>query len=145
MKAQPAIDRARQAVAAGAIDGVLAENAKRGKGNDAGQFSEDTQIERRQEKPGIDRDQKGNRNQEAEQKLERRAGIFKRLAGDFGIRPEEAPHIGCQPEAVNAERDHQQHSAANEQPPIVPALPEELHAAARCDPACIEAGHGQQG
>ena len=108
-------------------------------------FPENAEIERRQKESGVDRDQKGDRNQEAEQKLQRCAGVFERFAGDFGIRPEKAAYVGHQPKSVDTEGDHQQHGAPNEQPPIVPALPEESRAAARRDLACIEAGHSLQG
>ena len=85
MEAQSAIDGPREAVAARAVDRVLAEHAKRGKGDDAGQFPEKPEIECGQKKSGVDRNQKGNRHQEAEQQLERRAGVFERLAGDFSV------------------------------------------------------------
>ena len=48
-------------------------------------FAENAEIERRQKETGVDRNQNGNRDQEAEQQLQRRAGIFKRLAGDFSV------------------------------------------------------------
>ena len=85
MEAQSAVDGPRKAVAARAIDRVLAEHAKRGKGQESGQFAEKPEIECGQKKSSVDRNQKGNRHQEAEQQLERRSGVFERLAGDFSV------------------------------------------------------------
>src|SRR6478736_6105393 len=96
MKAQAAINSARESIPARAIDGVLSKNTECGKGNDAGQFSQNTEVERRQKESGVDRDQKGNRNQEAEQKLQRWAVLFGPSAGFFGIRQEKGPHTGHQ-------------------------------------------------
>src|SRR4029078_13637289 len=104
MKTQTAIDRTRQPVAPRAIDRVLAKDCERGKTSRTRQFADRDEIERGQENSGIDRDQDRNRDEEAEQELERRAGIFQRLAGNLGVRPEETPYVSGQPESVNAER-----------------------------------------
>ena len=139
MKAQAAVDRARQPVAPRAVDRVLAEDCERRKAGHARQFADRAEVESGQENSGIDRNQDRNRDEEAEQELERRAGIFERLAGNLGVRPEETSHIGGQPETVDTEREHQQHCAPDEQPPIGSALPQESHAAARGDSAHIKA------
>src|SRR6185312_2173687 len=92
-----------------------------------------------------DRNQDRDCDQESEQELECRSGVFQRFARDLGVRPEESADVGCKPESVDSECNREQNRPANEQPPIESALPEESHAAARCDPACIEAGHGPAG
>src|SRR5207344_2959060 len=79
MKAQAAIDRAREAITTSAVDGILAKQAKRCKGDEARQFPQNAEIERRQKDSAVDWNQKGNRHQEAEQQLQRGAGILKRL------------------------------------------------------------------
>ncbi len=105
-------------------------------------FSDCAEIECCQKDHGVNRDQDRDCDQKSEQELKCRSGIFQRFAGDLGVRPEESANVGRQPEPVDSERNRQQDRPANEQPPIGSALPEESHAAARCDPACIEGGHG---
>ena len=60
---------------------------------------------------------KRDRDQEAEQQLARGADVFEAIARDLGVAPEEAAHVGREPEAIDAERDEQQRGAADQQPP----------------------------
>src|SRR5581483_4276771 len=117
----------------------LTEDRQGGKAGDARDLAEQAEIKRGQENYGVDRYQDRNRDEESEEKFKRRPRVFEGLAIDLGIRPEESPYIGCEPETVDAEGEHQQHRAPDEQPPIGSALPKEPHAAARGDPTCIEA------
>ena len=66
MKAQAAIDRAGEAIAARAVDGVLAEHAQGGESNHARQLPDGAEPERRQEEAGVDRNQNGNRDQKTD-------------------------------------------------------------------------------
>ena len=65
----------------------------------------------------VDRHQDGDRDQESDQQLRRRAVVFEVVAGDLGVRPQEAAHVGREPEPVDAERDREQKRAAQQNSP----------------------------
>jgi len=80
-------NRARETIAARAVDRILAEHAEQRESDRARQFPEHAKIECRQKEAGIDWNENGDRDQETEQQFKRRAGIFERLAVDFAIGP----------------------------------------------------------
>ena len=83
----------------------------------ASRLDSSPRAERNQEERGVERHEDRDRNQEAEQQLACRAGIFEALARELGVRPQETANIGGEPESVDTEREHQQHGAVGEQPP----------------------------
>ena len=117
VKTDAAVDRARQAIAPRAIDRELAEQRERNERNQAGHLAEPTAPQRRQEERDVDRHQYCDRDQEPEQQFARRADVFEAVARDLGVAPEEAAHVGREPEAIDAERNEQKNRAARQQPP----------------------------
>src|SRR3954464_2247124 len=108
MKTDPAINSARQAVAPRAIDRELSEQSKRDERQQSGKLADDAAGKRGEKKYDVDRHQQRNRDQKAEKKLSRGADVFEAIPPDLGVAPEKAPHIGREPEAIDAERDQQQ-------------------------------------
>jgi membrane carboxypeptidase/penicillin-binding protein len=84
MEAHAAIDGPGETVSPGAIDRVVAQHGENQERQQARQFSE---TERNQEEAGIERQENGDRDQEAEQELACSAGIFKALARELGVGP----------------------------------------------------------
>src|ERR1700730_8748848 len=117
MKADAAIDRAREAVAPRTIDRELAEQREHDERKRSRDLPEQTAAERGEKKHHVDRHQQHDGNQEAEQKLARGADVFKAVARDLGIAPEETANVGREPEAIDAERHRQKDRAADQQPP----------------------------
>ena len=113
MKAQTAKDRACQPVVARAIDRPLPDRERPGDGQDVSDLAEQAEVERRQKDQRIGGNQNGDGGEEADQKFQRGAVIFQRLAGDLAVRPQKAAGVGGEPEAVDAERDPEQDGAAN--------------------------------
>ncbi len=131
VKADAAQDRAGQAVAARAVDRVVAEQCQQHEAQNAGRFADHAAAERDDEEHRIERHQDGERHQEAEQQFAGGAGVFEAVARQFGFRPQEAADVGGEPEPVDAEREHQQHGAANQQPPVAAAVAEKANGSAR--------------
>jgi hypothetical protein len=72
-----------------------------------------------------------DREQKADQKLGGEPVVFERLAGDLGIGPEKAAHVGHQPEPVDAERDQEQRRALDPELPIGRFCADEAHQAGK--------------
>ncbi len=117
MEADAAIDRARQAIAPRAIDRELPEQRERGEREQSGNLADHAAAECGEKERHVDRHQQRDRDQEAEQQFARGADVFKAVARDLGVAPEKPAHVGREPEAIDAERDQQQHGAADQQPP----------------------------
>src|SRR5260370_272315 len=103
---------------------------------------------RQAEKGAVQRHEDCDRDQETEQKLACRAGIFEALVRNLGARPQITANIGGEPEAVNAEREHQQYGAAGKQTPEHFAMTDKTgdarggrHAGLRRRHGRIEGGH----
>src|SRR6266436_1665425 len=125
MEPQAAKHRAGEAVAAGAINSVLAEAGEHDERKDARQYAEYPQFQRCHEQQRINRNENADGKQEADEQFYGRAGVFERFALGLGAGPQEPPHVGEEPEAVNAKRDRLEDTAADHQPPIVAAIANE--------------------
>ena len=77
------------------------------------------------EKSEIDRHQDRDCDQKTDQQFGGGAVVFEGLAGDLGVRPQETPHVGREPEPVDAERHREQQRAAQQQPPECAGIADE--------------------
>jgi hypothetical protein len=69
----------------------------------------------------IQRHEDRHREQKADQQFLRGAGIFRCVAVHRGVRPQMPPHVGRQPEAIEAERHQFEKGAAHHEAPEVAA------------------------
>lgn len=76
MAAHAAIDGAGEAIAAGAVDGELAEKEQQRKAQGADELADRAHAQGRHGKSEIERHKQRNRDQEPDQELIGRAGLF---------------------------------------------------------------------
>src|SRR2546421_11391394 len=111
MEADATMDRACETVATRAIDSELPKQCKRDQRDKSGNLAYDAAGEGGEKKRNVDRHQQRDRDEEPKQQLTRSADIFEAIARDLGIAPEKTPNVGREPEAIDAERHQQKHSA----------------------------------
>ena len=81
--------------------------------------------QRRRDNSGVERTNDGDRDLKTAQELGGEPGIFRCDRADLGIRPEVPAYVGGEPEAIDAEREHEKRGALDAQPPIGCLLAEE--------------------
>jgi hypothetical protein len=94
----------------------LAESSEHHESHDA-RPAKDSELQRRHEQQRVNRHEDADCGEDADQQLDRGADIFQRFALNRGARPHKSPHVGEEPEPVDAERDRLE-GAADHQPPI---------------------------
>ena len=118
METQAAEDRARQPIAPRPVAGKLAEDDEQCETAECGSVVRKVKRQRHRGNRDVDWNKNRDGEQKADQKLGGESIIFERIAGDLGIGPEKAAHVGHQPEAIDAGRDQKQRRAFDPQLPI---------------------------
>ena len=122
----PAEHRAGQPVAARPIQRELAEQHQQQKADRRNRGCRGLKRQRRGGDRAVERTDDGDGDQKTAEELGGKPGIFQRLAADLGIAPQITPHVGREPEAINAEREREQRGALGAQPPIGRFLAEKI-------------------
>jgi hypothetical protein len=120
-EADTAPDRARQPVAARAIDRELGEQIEEETERDAGEGLQPLRFEAGKKIEQIDRGQDCEREQEPDEQLFRGSDVFRRIAVHRRVRPQMPPHAGREPEAVEPECHELEQRAARHQAPEIAA------------------------
>lgn len=123
--------RARQPVAARPVQRELAEQHQQQQRDGGDRERGGIERQRRKSDRAIERTDDGDGDQETVQQLGGKPGIFQRLAADLGIGPQITAHVGGEPEAIDAEREHEECRALDAQPPIGRFPAEEIDRARR--------------